>query len=72
MYLADCISKQCEWDYLCEQFTSEQENEKFGRALEVFHTLVKHPEEYRRMTKKEPERSEFQYRDLLEEIGHLL
>ncbi len=72
MYLADCIAKQCEWDYLVREFGTEAENEKFGRILEPLHVLVKHPEHFKELTGKEPEEAEFSYRDILKNVRRLL
>ena len=72
MYLADCIAKLCEWDYLCDKFTTETENEQFGRVLEGLHVLVKHPEQYQKDTGKDPAQQEYVYRELLKTVRHVL
>ena len=72
MYLADCIAKQCEWDYLCQQFLTEDLNQKFGQLLEALHVLVRHPEYYQETTRKDPDTALYEYREFLKTVRHLL
>lgn len=53
---ADC--PHCEWDKYCV-------SEKEATILEVLHRLEKHPEEYRKLTGKDPELAKHEHWEML-------
>lgn len=57
LFLADCISRTCDWDRLVAK-------EETALLLETFHMVVKHPEEYEELNPgKKAEDVLRQYRD---------
>lgn len=62
MYLADCLSRTCEWDMLCK-------SEEFGRMLETLHMIKRHPDEYRSLLGKDPEEAARLYHQQMKEFG---
>lgn len=56
---------KCDWSQIAP-------NEAIGKILSVLHVLVKHPEQYKEITGKDPERAAFDYRAELEKFRRFL
>ena len=70
MYLADCIAKECQWDYLVEK--DEPESEEIGKMLESLHVLVKHPDSYKELTGKDPDAVAYERREIIRTVRRIL
>lgn len=71
-WLATCFAKataspleidraECDWDRLCT-------SESLAREVAVLHVLVKHPQQYKEITGKDPEKAAFDYREQIEAL----
>lgn len=55
---AVCDVPECEWSYTAF-------NKPEAAAISVCHALLRHPEEYQRVTGKDPARMKYEYREFL-------
>lgn len=62
-YIADC--SLCTWDQACTTLD-------FAQVLIALHAVVRHPEDYRIRTGKDPELSKFYYKEYIERFQRYL
>lgn len=65
-FMATCLTyPNCHWDILVPK-------EEFAVIMEVCHMVMKHPDEYKAMTGKDPDEVKFHYREYINACGRLL
>lgn len=75
-WLATCFAKdprstleigkaECEWDHICP-------TEDMAKLLGALHVLVKHPDKYREMTGKDPDKAAYVYSKQIDALRRYL